>query len=87
MWTHLAAEYFGTLILVSVIAFIHSPLAIGTALWIAIILVGKYSGGHFNPAVTLWAFLSNKIGLQTAGLHVLAQLAAAATVWFLKPRG
>jgi glycerol uptake facilitator-like aquaporin len=46
-------------------------------------LVGKYSGGHFNPAVTLWAFLKGNIDSELAIGHVLAQLAAAATVWKL----
>ena len=46
-------------------------------------LVGKYSGGHFNPAVTLWALLNGKVTTQVAITYVLAQLAAAATVWKL----
>ena len=44
-------------------------------------LVGKYSGGHFNPAVTAWALLKGKVTSQVAIMYVLAQLAAAATVW------
>jgi glycerol uptake facilitator-like aquaporin len=83
MLRSLASEYFGTLLLISVIALIGNPLAIGAALWAAIMLVGKYSGGHFNPAVTLWAFLKGNIDSELAIGHVLAQLAAAATVWKL----
>ena len=83
MWKSLASEYFGTLLLISVIALIGNPLAIAGALWVAILLVGKYSGGHFNPAVTLWALLKGKITNQVAIGHMLAQLAAAATVWKL----
>jgi aquaporin Z len=83
MWKALASEYFGTLLLISVIALVGNPLAIAGALWVAILLVGKYSGGHFNPAVTLWALLKGKINSQLAIGHVLAQLAAAATVWKL----
>ena len=83
MWKALASEYFGTLLLISVIALIGNPLAIGAALWVAILLVGKYSGGHFNPAVTLWALLKGKITSNLAIGHMLAQLAAAVTVWKL----
>jgi len=81
MLKSLASEYFGTLLLISVISLIGNPLAIGAALWVAIMLVGKYSGGHFNPAVTLWALLKGKITTQVAIMYVLAQLSAAATVW------
>lgn len=83
MWKSLASEYFGTLLLISVIALIGNPIAIAGALWVAIFLVGKYSGGHFNPAVTLWALLKGKITSNLAIGHMLAQLAAAATVWKL----
>ena len=80
MW-FVIAEYLGTLVLIGVIARIGNPLAIGAALTAAILAVGKYSGGHFNPAVTFWALLKKKISPQRAGLHVVAQLAAALTVW------
>jgi glycerol uptake facilitator-like aquaporin len=83
MWKSLASEYFGTLLLISVISMIGNPLAIAGALWVAIILVGKYSGGHFNPAVTLMTLLKGKINSQLAIGYVLAQLAAAVTVWKL----
>jgi aquaporin Z len=81
MWTALASEYFGTLLLISVITLFSNPLAIGAALWAAIMLVGKYSGGHFNPAVTLITLLKGKINSQLAIGYVIAQLAAATTVW------
>jgi aquaporin Z len=83
MWTHAAAEYFGTLLLLSVIALVGDPMAIGAALWAGIFLVGKYSGGHFNPAVTAWALLKGKISTNLAIVHVVSQLAAAVTVWKL----
>jgi ABC-type phosphate transport system permease subunit len=41
MWKSIASEYFGTLLLISVIALIGNPLAIGAALWVAILLVGN----------------------------------------------
>jgi len=81
--TPLFAEFIGTFILISVIAFVGNPIAIGAALWAAIVLVGRNSGGHFNPAVTLWAFLGKKVSATRALTHIGAQLAAAAAVWLL----
>jgi aquaporin Z len=79
MW-FVVAEYLGTLLLIGVIALVGNPFAIGAALTAAILAVGKYSGGHFNPAVTLWALLKKKISTERAGLHIAAQLAAALTI-------
>ena len=81
--TPLLAEFIGTFLLISVIAFIGNPIAIGAALWAAIVLVGKSSGGHFNPAVTLWAYLGKKVSASRAMTHIGAQLAAAAAVWMI----
>lgn len=84
MFARLIAEYLGTLLLILVIAFVGDPLAIGAALWVGILMVGNYSGGHFNPAVTLWAYLSHKVGFTPAVMHVVAQCAAAFTVFLLR---
>ena len=59
-----AAEFFGTSFLITAIFFTswfhHNPLtvAIGVSsgLIIAIIAFGRYSGGHFNPSLTLAYF-------------------------------
>ncbi len=74
-------EWLGTTFLLSAISFIGTPLAIGGALFLAVLLGGSISGGHFNPAVTAWAYLSGKIGTQKAVTYVLAQLAGAVTVF------
>jgi aquaporin Z len=78
------AEFLGTLLLISVISFVGNPYAIGAALTGAILLVGSASGGHFNPAVSLWAFLSGKISSSTLVSYVVAQAAAAIVVVSLK---
>jgi aquaporin Z len=78
------SEYIGTLLLIGVIAFVGNPLAIVAALWVAIVTVGQMSGGHFNPAVTVWAYLSGKVNGTRALAHTLAQIAAAATIWVIK---
>jgi aquaporin Z len=77
-------EFVGTCLLLSAISYIGTPLAIGFALFVAVLLGGPISGGHFNPAVTLWAYLSHKIASEKAMLYVAAQLAAAVIVFFSK---
>lgn len=78
------AEFLGTFLLIAVIAFIGNPYAIGAALAAAIVLVGGISGGHFNPAVSLWAYISGKISSSTLSGYVIAQGAAALSVFLLK---
>jgi aquaporin Z len=77
-------EFVGTGLLLSAISYIGTPLAIGFALFVAVLLGGPISGGHFNPAVTLWAYLSHKIASEKAMLYVAAQLAAAVIVFLSK---
>lgn len=78
------AEFLGTFLLIAVIAFIGNPYAIGAALAAGIVLVGGVSGGHFNPAVSLWAYMSGKISSGTLSSYVIAQSAAAISVFLLK---
>jgi aquaporin Z len=78
------AEFLGTFLLIAVIAFIGNPYAIGAALTGGILLVGSVSGGHFNPAVSIWAFLSGKITGNTLCVYAAAQSAAAAAVFVLR---
>ncbi len=78
------AEFLGTFILVAVIAFVGNPYAIGAALTVGILLVGAVSGGHFNPAVTVWAYLAGKLPSGEVLPYVAAQLAAAGAVYLVK---
>ena len=79
-------EYIGTTVFLSSIAFVGTPLVIAGTLFAVIFVLGKLTGGHVNPAVTLWALLSGKLGQSKAILYVAAQLAAAVTVYLLKTR-
>jgi aquaporin Z len=77
------AEFLGTGILVFVggLAILsqgdHAVIAFGfgLALLIALYAVGEVSGGHFNPAVTLAAFLDGRITLTNGISYWIAQLA------------
>ena len=76
-------EFLGTLLSVGALAFTGNPLYFLASLTVAIGLGGKISGGHFNPAVSTWAWLARKLPTNTFGLYHGAQLAAAAHVWIL----
>jgi aquaporin Z len=65
-----------------------APLAIGSALMIMIYAGGHFSGGHYNPAVTLGVMLRGKITSADAIPYWVAQfaagVAAALCVLFIK---
>jgi aquaporin Z len=65
-----------------------APLAIGSALMVMIYAGGHFSGGHYNPAVTLGVTLRGKATWAEAGPYMVAQvlggLAAAGLVLFIK---
>lgn len=81
MYVHGMSEYLGTCLLIGSIAFTSSPLFVVAAFAIAIGLGKNVSGAHFNPAVTLWSYMSGKIGAARAVEHTVAHLAAALTIW------
>jgi aquaporin Z len=76
MLTPTFVEFLGTSLLVSAVAFGGSPLIIIAALSIAIAFGGKISGGHFNPAVTVYQLISGRISTSRAVMYIIAQLSA-----------
>jgi MIP family channel proteins len=86
----LAAEFIGTFVFVFVAAGAATiaaltgagtlPVAVATGLILAIMIsaMGHISGGHFNPAVTVGAWVTGKIDTLRAPLYIVAQLAGAA---------
>jgi aquaporin Z len=65
-----------------------APLAIGAALMVMVYAGGHYSGGHYNPAVTLGVTLRGKMtwaeALPYMGAQVVGAVIAAGLVLFLK---
>lgn len=57
-------------------------LAHGLALAVLVSALGPISGGHFNPAVTMAAWIMGKITPSRAGMYVVAQLVGAAGAGF-----
>jgi MIP family channel proteins len=52
-------------------------LAHGLAIAVMVSAVGHVSGGHFNPAVTLGAWVTRRMGTVAAAAYILFQLAGA----------
>lgn len=60
------------------------PLAFGLALLVGLYSVGEVSGGHFNPAVTLAAFLDRRINFGDLVGYWISQIAGAMLgSWFI----
>lgn len=60
-----------------------APLAIGSALAVMVFAGGHLSGGHYNPAVSLAAYIRKKLALNDLWLYWIAQLAAGAAAAFI----
>lgn len=79
-------EFIGTFFLVFTVgmaavygaALNMAPLAIGAVLMVMIYAGGHISGAHYNPAVTLGAWLRGATTPTDAGLYMGAQVVAAA---------
>lgn len=82
MLAHLLSEFVGTSILLGTIAKVGKTVWIIAAFAVAVLLTGPISGGHLNPAVTLWAYLAGKVGAAQAVHNVIGQVAAALAVLY-----
>ena len=69
------AEFLGTLFFVYVILATKSAVPIGVALLIAIMILGPYSGGHFNPAVSVVMVAAKKLSHSDLLPYVMSQIA------------
>ena len=80
-WT---TEFIGTFVLVFTAACAVlsnqplAPLAVGSALMIAVYAGGHVSGGHYNPAVSVAVLLRGRLDASDLVPYLVAQLAAAA---------
>lgn len=85
-------EFIGTFFLVFTVgmavlnphsAGVLAPLAIGSVLASLVYAGGHISGGHYNPAVSLAAFIRGKLKLEDLGTYWIAQLLGAVVAAFL----
>lgn len=79
LWRSLGAEFIGTFLLVAVIIISQgSQLAVLFALIGIVLLVGALSGAHLNPAITIGAWVTRRIGWLRAIGYIFIQFLAAA---------
>lgn len=57
--------------------FISVPLVAAFALGLSVMTLGKFSGGHFNPAVTFGMWTAKRIRTASAVAYILVQLLGA----------
>ena len=69
------AEFLGTLFFLYVILVTGKAIPIGLALAAAIIVLGKFSGGHFNPAVSVMMTTAGKLPTSDLLPYIVAQIA------------
>ena len=79
LWRALGAEFIGTFLLAAVIvAGQGQPIFVLFAFAGIILTIGAISGAHVNPAVTIGAFVTRRIGWLRAVGYIVAQLLGAA---------
>ena len=74
MINKLLAEFLGTMFFLYVILATGDAVAIGLALMISIFILGKVSGGNFNPAVSVMLAMSGKLSMKDLAPYIVAQV-------------
>ena len=84
LWRALGAEFLGTFLLAGVIlASQGQPIFVLFGLVGIVLLLGSISGSHVNPAVTIGAWTTKRIGWLRAVGYILAQFLGAAVAFFV----
>lgn len=83
LWRALGAEFLGTFLLASVIiAGQGQPIFVLFGLVGIVLVLGSLSGAHVNPAITIGAWATRRIGWLRAVGYILVQLLGAAAAFF-----
>uniref|UniRef100_A0A1B0BDQ0 Aquaporin n=1 Tax=Glossina palpalis gambiensis TaxID=67801 RepID=A0A1B0BDQ0_9MUSC len=81
LWKSAIAEFFGSLLL-NIFAgaafaqgedIIFKAFSSGLGIYIVNVIIGKLSGGHINPAVTVAMLISRRITIARAFLYIISQ--------------
>ncbi len=84
LWRALAGEFIGTFLLAGVvIAGQGQPIFVLFALVGIVLLIGALSGAHVNPAITVGAWATRRIGWLRAIGYIIVQFLGAATAFFV----
>ena len=82
LWRALSAEFIGTFLLAGVIiAGQGQPIFVLFALVGIVLLIGAISGAHVNPAITIGAWATRRIGWLRAVGYILVQFFGAAVAY------
>jgi aquaporin Z len=74
--TALLAEFLGTFLLVlSVFASGGNAYVIGGTLAVIVLLIGKISGAHVNPAISAAMYVKGALSMNELGAYVASQVA------------
>ena len=83
LWRALGAEFIGTFLLAAVIiAGQGQPIFVLFGLVGIVLLIGSISGAHVNPAVTIGAWATRRIGWLRALGYIFVQFLGAAVAYF-----
>ncbi len=83
LWRALAAEFIGTFLFAgAILAGQGSPLVVLFALAGVVLLTFSVSGAHVNPAITIGAWVTRRIGWLRAVSYIVVQFLAAAIAFF-----
>lgn len=83
LWRAVGAEFIGTFLLATVIiAGQGQPIFVLFGLVGIVLLIGAISGGHVNPAITIGAWATRRIGWLRALGYIFAQFLGAAAAYF-----
>lgn len=84
LWRALTAEFIGTFLLAAVIiAGQGQPIFVLFGVVGIVLLIGSISGSHINPAVTIGAWATRRIGWLRALGYIFAQFLGAAVAYFV----
>ncbi len=86
--TKFVAEFIGTFVFIGVILATGEAISIGVALAAVIFLMGKVSGGHVNPAVSLVKYAKGEMTIAQTSSYIIAQVLGGlcALYWLKKTR-
>lgn len=74
MFLQYLAEFFGSVILVYILLKTRNVLAVGAIYFLLILFTIKFSGGLFNPMITIIIAMYNQISKTDMFLYILAQV-------------
>lgn len=84
LWRALGAEFIGTFLLATVIiAGQGQPIFVLFGLVGIVLLIGSISGAHVNPAITIGAWVTRRIGWLRAIGYIFVQFLGAAVAYFV----